>query len=118
MRKHTQPKKHTSDRGMSSALIQALDHPLRRRVLRLFNKNTEWSPADLTMSLSAELGNLSYHMKVLSDLGVTRQTRTEKVRGTTKHFYVSVVADNKLVRAILAKTKDDDKSIYLSRLEQ
>jgi predicted transcriptional regulator len=95
---------------MSPALIHALDHSLRRQILRRFTKqNPEWSPAELARSLSAGLSHLSYHARVLSDLGAIGETRTEFVRGATQHFYASKVTDSKLVRTILAKTKEDDK---------
>jgi DNA-binding transcriptional ArsR family regulator len=101
---------------MSPALIQALDHPLRREVLRLLGEQgTESSPTELTKSISASLTDLSYHVRALADLLVIGKSRTEEVRGYTKHFYVSKVVDNKLVSAILASTRDDDKKIRRSR---
>lgn len=107
-----QPKKHPTDRSMSPALIRALDHPVRRQALRLFtNRKPEWSPGGLASKIPVPLGNLSYHMRVLSDLGVTTETRTEKVRGAEQHFYISNIMNNRLACSILAKTGDDDKEI-------
>ncbi len=97
---------------MSPALIHALDHPVRRQVLRVLNGQEEnQSPVDLTKFITTYLSSLSYHAKVLRELGVIRQTRVEYVRGATKHFYVSQVADNEQVVSILAETQKDDKEM-------
>lgn len=95
---------------MSPALVQALDHPVRRQILRQFTKRRpEWSPVELAKLVHVGLGHLSYHVRVLSDLDVIGGTRTEPIRGSNQHFYISKVTDSKLVRTILAKTKEDDK---------
>ena len=102
--------KHAIGRDMSPALIHALDNPVRRQILRMFTKRKpEWSPVDLAKAFRINLSHLSYHARALSELGVTVETRTEQVRGSKQHFYTSNVADNKLVRKILAETKADDK---------
>lgn len=104
--------KHKKGRVMSPALIHALDHPLRRQALRVMNEQEKaQSPVDLTRFIATPLSNLSYHTKVLRELGVIRQTRIEHVRGSTKHFYVSQVADNAQVVSILAETQKDDKEL-------
>lgn len=98
---------------MSPALIHALDHPIRRQVLRVLDKQGQsQSPVELTTLIAAPLSNLSYHTTVLSDLGVIRQTRTEYIRGATKHFYASEVATNKHVVSILKETEGDDRKLH------
>lgn len=95
---------------MSPALIEGLNHPVRRQVLRMFSaKRPEWSPVELNQFIPGGLSHLSYHMKVLRDLDILLETRTTAVRGATKHFYASAIRDNKMMRSILTKTKDDDK---------
>lgn len=111
-RKQAATMKHPIGRDMSPALIHALNHPLRRQILRSFTKRKpEWSPVQLTKLLHLGLSHLSYHMKVLNDLGVIKKTRTKQVRGSTQHFYASSVADSNLARMILVKTKDDDQGL-------
>jgi DNA-binding transcriptional ArsR family regulator len=107
--------KHPKGRDMSPALLEALSHPIRRQVLRLFNSETsELSPIDLRKLIPIGLSNLSYHIRVLNDLNVIRETRAIPIRGSTKHFYESTVTASKIMRSILAKTKDDDQ-IYIGR---
>src|SRR4051794_40658263 len=100
---------HGHGRKMSPALIRALDHPLRRETLRrLHGEATELSPAELSPN-RAVISQISYHLRELAELKVVRQTRTEQVRGSTAHFYTSLVADNDLVARILAYTENDDQ---------
>jgi DNA-binding transcriptional ArsR family regulator len=102
--------KHQSGRDMSPALIYALNHSLRRQVLRLLAEHgAERTPGALAVSASASLSDVSHHVRVLADLDVIRQTRTQMTRGARKHFYASKVSDNKLVSAILASTEEDDR---------
>lgn len=104
--------KHVSGREMSPALIHALDHPLRRQALRCFKqRRPEWSPGELAKLLRVGLSHLSYHMRVLSELDVIEEVRTEPVRGSLRHFYASIVVDNKLVGIILDRTKEDDEGL-------
>jgi DNA-binding transcriptional ArsR family regulator len=101
---------------MSPALIHALNHPLRRQVLRLLSKQeAEPTPTGLTKLVSSSLNDLSYHVRVLDDLNVIQQTHIKRIRGSTKHFYISTVADNSLVSQILASTDNDDGEIQRAR---
>jgi len=63
---------------------------------------------EMAHELKLGLTGVSYHFRILSDLGVARLTRTRQVRGSTQHFYVSRVAKNSLVAAILKETEKVD----------
>lgn len=103
--------KHDREREMTPALIYALNHPVRRQILRLLGEpGLEASPSDMRRSMSVGLSALSFHAQVLSELGVTSGTRTQQVRGALEHFYASNVAGNELVEAILLETEVDDRS--------
>ena len=94
---------------MTPALIYALNHPVRREILRLLSEpGAEASPSDMRKTMSVGLSALSFHALVLNELGVTRGTRTQQVRGALEHFYASNVAGNGLVEAILLETETDD----------
>lgn len=96
---------------MTPALIYALNHPVRRQILRLLGKpGEEASPSDMRESISVGLSALSFHAQVLNELGVTRGTRTQQVRGAVEHFYASNVSGNELVEAILLETVVDDRA--------
>jgi DNA-binding transcriptional ArsR family regulator len=100
---------HEPSRAISPALIDALNHPVRRQVLRVLNTSEKpRSPSDLARDLGWELPAISFHARVLSEKAVTRCTRTERVRGSIEHFYLSNVSTNELVLAALAGTEADD----------
>jgi DNA-binding transcriptional ArsR family regulator len=103
-------KKHGT-RPMSPALIEALNHPIRRLALRLLHEDLGHSASDLAKSIAAGLSNISYHMKVLYKLGVIRYTGMKQVRGATERSYASQVAENKLALTILAATEQDDEAM-------
>ncbi len=100
---------HKQGRKMSAALVTALSHPLRRKVLRVMNGGAgPHSPGKLAKAFGVSVSDLSYHVRVLSDLKVVRLRSTQMVRGAVQHLYVSNVVDNALVSLILAETKSDD----------
>jgi DNA-binding transcriptional ArsR family regulator len=108
-------RKHSHQREVSPALIDALNHPIRREILRVLNSGEEGSPAELTKLIAAPLTYLSYHVGVLAKLAVLRRTHIEKVRGAEKSTYRSMVANNELVASILGGTAGDDEGLKRSR---
>lgn len=105
-------KKHISGRAMTPALLEALNHPVRRQLLRLLQeRRIAQSPLEMSQGIAFRLTNIAYHARVLSDLAVVRLVRTRQVRGSTQHFYASKVAKNELVAAILASTEKADSLI-------
>jgi DNA-binding transcriptional ArsR family regulator len=104
--------RHQRGRGMTPALIHALNHPARRQILRqLGEPGVERSPNEMAETAAFSLSGLSFHARVLSELQVTRCTRTQPVRGALEHFYASNVSDNELVEAILLETEGDDRPL-------
>jgi DNA-binding transcriptional ArsR family regulator len=102
-------KKHVRGREMTPALISALDHPVRREILRLLSgQDTPVSPVEMKDSIDVGLSALSYHARTLAEQRVTRLSTTRQVRGSTQHFYASEVAENRMVTAILAHTEKYD----------
>jgi DNA-binding transcriptional ArsR family regulator len=102
---------HDRQREMTPALIYALNHPVRRQVLRKLNEQGgEASPSELSRSISVGLSALGFHARVLCELGATRSTRTQQVRGSLEHFYASNVSGNELVTAVLLETQADDRT--------
>jgi DNA-binding transcriptional ArsR family regulator len=104
--------KHQQGREMTPALIHALNHPARRQILRqLGEEGVERSPNEMAETAAFSLSGLSFHARVLSELQVTRCTRTQPVRGALEHFYASNVSDNDLVATILLETEGDDRPL-------
>jgi DNA-binding transcriptional ArsR family regulator len=69
-------------------LVKALSHVLRQHIL-LATMQGEVSPKGLAAALDEELGQVSYHVKVLRDEcdGMLEETRTVQRRGAMEHYY-------------------------------
>lgn len=105
------PRKPGGSGGEREAnLIKALNHPLRRRILRLLHETGERSsPARMREKLGGELSCVSYHVTVLVRFGALKGAGEEQVRGAIEHFYTSEVADNPAVEALLEATEESDR---------
>jgi len=80
-----------SNRSDEDDLLNALRHPLRRRILRRMADGEETSPRQLAADLRVKLSSVSYHMRVLRNLSAVTPTRTAPVRGSVQHFYRNAV---------------------------
>ena len=70
-------------------IVKALAHPLRIRMLTVLNQRIA-SPSELSGELEEPIGNVSYHMRTLADLGMVELVRTEPRRGAVEHYYRAV----------------------------
>jgi DNA-binding transcriptional ArsR family regulator len=66
-------------------LVKALAHPLRITILRVLQDRTA-SPSEIAEEISAPLGNVSYHVRVLERVAMVSATLDQAVR------YVSAAA--------------------------
>jgi DNA-binding transcriptional ArsR family regulator len=67
-------------------LVKALAHPLRVEILSVLEERVA-SPSDLAEELGAPLGNVSYHVRTLADLGLLKLVRRRTRRGAVEHYY-------------------------------
>jgi DNA-binding transcriptional ArsR family regulator len=74
---------------LDEALLKAISHPLRHRLLGLLDERVA-SPNELARELDLPLGRVSYHIRLLADLGAIELVRTEPRRGALEHFYRAV----------------------------
>jgi DNA-binding transcriptional ArsR family regulator len=74
---------------LDEALLKAISHPLRHRLLSLLDERIA-SPNELARELGLPLGRVSYHIRLLADLGAIELVRTEPRRGALEHFYRAV----------------------------
>jgi len=91
-------------RDKTQSYVDALKHPLRRRILRLaVDRNQELSPVQLSRDLDERLSNVSYHVRVLADHGLLALASQRPRRGAVEHFYVLSPAalEHPMVKAIL-----------------
>jgi DNA-binding transcriptional ArsR family regulator len=67
-------------------MAKALAHPLRARILTRLNERVA-SPNELSRELGEPLGNVSYHVKALLELGCIELVDTAQRRGAIEHYY-------------------------------
>ena len=67
-------------------LVKALAHPLRVQILTTLEDRVA-SPSDLAAELDAPLGNVSYHVRTLADLGLVKLVKRRTRRGAVEHYY-------------------------------
>ena len=76
--------------AVDSRLAKALAHPLRVQLLAQLNQGVA-SPNELAKKLGEPLTNVSYHVRMLHDLGCIELVETEPRRGALEHYYRAVV---------------------------
>jgi DNA-binding transcriptional ArsR family regulator len=76
--------------AVDSRLAKALAHPLRVQLLAQLNQEVA-SPNVLAKKLGEPLTNVSYHVRMLHDLGCIELVDTEPRRGALEHYYRAVV---------------------------
>jgi DNA-binding transcriptional ArsR family regulator len=76
-------------RSTHQQLVKGLNHPLRVECLTVLSQRVA-SPREIAEALDDDLSNVSYHVRVLSELGLIELIREEPVRGAVAHFYKAV----------------------------
>jgi DNA-binding transcriptional ArsR family regulator len=71
-------------------MAKALAHPLRVQLLAALNEGVA-SPNELAKKLDEPLTNVSYHVRMLHDLGCIELVETEPRRGALEHYYRAIV---------------------------
>lgn len=72
--------------SVDARLVKAIAHPLRFKVLTLLNEGVA-SPKKLADRLGEPLGTVSYHVRILADLGCVELVGTTPRRGAVEHHY-------------------------------
>jgi DNA-binding transcriptional ArsR family regulator len=69
-------------------MLAALNHVLRRRILRIFDADEERleSPSKCARALNVPVGKVNYHVTVLAKAGALELVETRVGRGI-EHFY-------------------------------
>lgn len=76
--------------ALNPTLGAVVAHPLRSQCLTFLAERTA-SPAELSIELGENLGNVSYHVRKLWKAGVVEIVEEKPVRGAMEHFYRAVV---------------------------
>ena len=70
-------------------LVKGLSHPVRVECLTVLSQRVA-SPRELAEALEEDLSNVSYHVRVLDELGLIELVGEESVRGAVAHYYKAV----------------------------
>ncbi len=103
--------KRKNDEERAQAALRALNHGLRRRILRLaLDGRDVISPTEAARMLDAPLSSVSYHFRVLAESGAVEMVKERPVRGSIKHFYRAdeALAGMPMVTEVLAATGAGD----------
>ena len=92
-RRNTQPdtlrrnEKRKSEPGaIDHDLVKAMAHPLRYELLLKLNGRTA-SPNELSKEVAASVGAVSYHIRLLEQMGFAELVDTKMRRGAVEHYY-------------------------------
>ncbi|HET7455829.1 MAG TPA: winged helix-turn-helix domain-containing protein [Solirubrobacterales bacterium] len=69
--------------------MKALNHPVRVKALTILTEKIA-SPKEISEQIDEPLSNVSYHVRVLDELGLVEIMEEESVRGSVAHFYKAV----------------------------
>lgn len=83
-------------------LLEALQHPLRREVLRYLQQHGTGSASEIARDLGVRVGNLSYHVRRLAQLGLIEEVRAVRRRGALMHVFRTTSAYREAIAALLS----------------
>jgi DNA-binding transcriptional ArsR family regulator len=93
-----------------AALIRAINHPLRRRMLRLLlDLRQRLSPVEMARALGLTVSDTSYHARVLCNLGAVAPAGERQVRGALQRFYEAAIEDDPPIETLLEETREFDE---------
>jgi hypothetical protein len=102
-------------------LISAINHPLRRQILRQIHSVDEpQSPCQFVHEFDLEnmLSQISYHVTVLARYRVISLSAQRQVRGALEHLYASEVSDVTWLRGLLNRTREADAAAIWPKRQQ
>lgn len=102
-----------NDRNVPAPLLHALNHSIRRRILRMLDARGEGgklSPVEAAEALDLSLTTVAYHFRVLVANDAIEEVDRRQVRGTIQHFFqpAPTLEEADWVRGVLADTARTD----------
>lgn len=88
-RRKVPKRKRDLDSSPQEVLVKALNHPVRVKALTILTEKIA-SPKEISAQIEIPLSNVSYHVRVLDELGLVEIVEEESVRGSVAHFYKAV----------------------------
>ncbi|WP_435748641.1 ArsR/SmtB family transcription factor [Microbacterium sp. PMB16] len=107
---------------MTSAMLKAYSHPLRRQILRLFARNEFLRAADIAAELGVPANGASFHLRTLADAGLIEEA-PEKARDRRDRVWTarkgalnvggpeSPVVDEALTTSVVAGLAEDHQEL-------
>lgn len=112
------PERYRKDgERMSAQLVNALNHAVRREMLRLLNKpGAAMTATELSRWIRASPKSLPHHLQVLKAVNAVEiHCERTPVRGSKEKVYASLVSTHARACQILIDTKEEDISIRRGR---
>lgn len=88
-RRKVAKRKRKAGKTPQEVLVKALNHPIRVKALTILTERIA-SPKEISEQIDMPLSNVSYHVRVLDELGLIEIMEEESVRGSVAHFYKAV----------------------------
>jgi DNA-binding transcriptional ArsR family regulator len=79
----------TRRRSVDETLVKVVAHPLRVQALSILTERPA-SPKELAAELGSPVGNVSYHVRELEQVGLIELVDEKKRRGAVEHFYRAI----------------------------
>lgn len=107
---------------MTSAMLKAYSHPLRRRILRLISRHEFLRAADIATELDVPANSASFHLRALAEAGLIEEA-PDKARDRRDRVWTgrngalnvggpeSPVADDELRLAVVAALVEDHQDL-------
>jgi DNA-binding transcriptional ArsR family regulator len=110
LRKRLSHRRKKANGRPRSAVLVALSHPMRRRILRnLLDRSKPRSPLEMALELEGPLGRIAYHIKVLRRLGAVELIDEQQVGGAAEPLYETTIEDDLPVEMLLEETREEDE---------
>lgn len=84
------PARSKDGRDVPAPLLHALNHSVRRNILRLLERRGDGgrlSPVEASDLLEVSLTTVAYHFRVLVSTEAIEEAGRQQVRGTIQHFF-------------------------------
>lgn len=82
-------RKTEQQQGIEQTLVKVVAHPLRVQALSVLAERPA-SPKEIAAELGAPVGNVSYHVRALEQVGLVELVDEKKRRGAVEHFYRAI----------------------------
>ena len=83
----------SKSKEIDRALVKVVGHPVKVRALTVLTERSA-SPKEIADQLGIPIGQVSYHVRVLEQMGMIELIGTRQVRGAVEHFYKAVRRPN------------------------